>query len=343
MSGPTITTQQLVLAMQDVDKPLHPRYIYRLSDLETQELNEIKRAWPEIPIWRRQAIFEDILEIGQANTILSFEAIARYAVSDPDAHVREQAVRALWEYEERDLVRIFLNLLHNDASPEVRAVSASGLGRFVYLGEIEELPENTLHEIEERLLATTTGSDTLEVRRRALESLGYSGRDEVAALIEKAYSSKNAMWLVSALSAMGRSADHKWNGLVLEMLEYDNPEVCNEAARAAGELELRRAVPLLMELLNTEDSELRMTSVWSLSQIGGPGIQDALEELLEETEDEDEVEFIEEALENLAFTEETQLFDLIDVAEDEAEEVDDDAVDDEEIPYLLDDADEEQD
>jgi len=282
---------------------------------------------------------EDIEELGETDYVLSFEAFARYNLHDSDPKVRELAIRALWDYEAPDLVPILLNLLEHDQDVNVRATAASALGKYVYLGEVDDLPEATLHQIEDKLLAVTQGSDAALVRRRALEALGFSSRDEVNALIEAAYNSGNDDWLISALFAMGRSANPDWNERVLSMLDNDSPEICHEAARAAGELEIKEAVPYLLNLLDNEDAEIRMTAAWSLSQIGGSGVRQRLEDLYYETEDDDEAEFLEQALENLDFTEGATFFTLMDISELEdleSDEEDEDFLDwdeDDDFPH----------
>jgi HEAT repeat protein len=312
-----ITLKQLLDAIADVDKPFHPRYLYRLSDLGPEEMVELEKIWPKVPAWRRQAIMEDVEELGDTDPLLSFEALSRYVMLDGDPKVRELAVRTLWDYDAVDLIPVYLELLAADPDPGVRAAVASALGKYVYLGEVEELREQTWHTIEDRLLDVTGGSDTPDVRRRALESLGFSSRDEVPPLIEKAYHSGNEDWLVSALFAMGRSASQTWAPLLTKMLENESGEVRYEAVRALGELEVKRAVPRLKRLLQDEDDDVRLAAVWSLSQIGGDGVRELLEALYEETEDDEEAEFIESALDNLAFTEDMGFFDLLDISENE--------------------------
>ncbi len=331
-----IPIQELLDALLDTNTPFSPRYLYRLSDLEGEDLAAVQKIWPQVPTWRRQAIMEDIENLGESDYVLSFEAFARSNLQDSDPRVRELAIRALWDYESPDLVPILLNMLEKDQDANVRATAASALGKYIYLGEVEELPERTLHQIEDRLLAITQGSDTALVRRRALEALGYSSREEVNALIESAFNSGNHDWIVSALFAMGRSANPDWSERVLSMLENDAPEICYEAARAAGELEIKEAVPRLLNLLNSQDAEVRMAAIWSLSQIGGSGVRQRLEALYYETEDDDEADFIEQALDNLDFTEGSTFFTLMDVSdlEEMEEEEDEDYWDEEDDEFL---------
>jgi HEAT repeat protein len=124
---------------------------------------------------------------------------------------------------------------------------------------------------------------------------------------------------VSAIFAMGRSADKIWGPQVCAELRSLAPEIRFEAARAAGELELAEAVTDLVELTQDIDPQVGEAAIWSLSQVGGDQARQALVELLE-AEDADE-DFIQEALDNLDFTDEVQSFLLLDV--DEADEPDD--------------------
>lgn len=319
----TIPFTEVIQALLDESSPLQPRYVYRLSDLVSSELDELASTWERVPTWRRQALMEDIEELGDRDFLLSFEGVSRLALTDSDARVRELAVRTLWDYESEDLVPVLLNMMENDAILDVRAAAASALGKYIYLGEIEELPATLLHEIEDRLLKVASGNDLSLVRRRSLEAMGFSAHPLVPDLIEQAYRSGNNDWIASALFAMGRSANSRWIPQVMEMLAHDYPAVRMEAARAAGELEVAQATPVLLELLNDEDDDVRSAAIWSLSQLGGEGVREALETMYEETQDDEEAELIESALENLDFTEEIGFFStLMDIEDGEADEGD---------------------
>jgi len=311
-----ITFQQVLDALLDQSKPFNPKYLYLLSDLDEIELRGLEITWPQVSPQRRQAILEDIEELGEADDTLSYEGFCLVSLSDSEPRVRELAVRILAEYETASLVPVFLNLLTSDLDSQVRAASASALGKYVYQGETDALPGQTLNEVVDHLLIVYNSQQPALVRRRALESLGYSSREEITRIIEAAYYSSRHDWIVSALFAMGRSINTQWNSLVLEMLESDDPEILEEAVRAAGELEIQRASPRLMELLDDNDSDLRLAAIWSLSQIGGEGVEETLLDLLEDTEDDEEADIIEVALENLHFTEDKEIFALFAVDDD---------------------------
>ena len=129
---------------------------------------------------------------------------------------------------------------------------------------------------------------------------------------------------------MGRSADERWSDEVTRSMVSVNDHTRKAAVQAAGELGLKSARPLLLNMLGEEEDETVLNAViWSLSQIGGEDVRTYLESLLDRIEDEDQIAFLEEALDNLAFTEDLERFDLLAFdPEDELVELEED--DDEE-------------
>jgi len=210
-----------------------------------------------------------------------------------------------------------IHMLEADEDENVRAVCASTMGKFVYLGEIEELSEGVREEVIDCLLRVAKGSDSTQVQRRALEALGFASSKEVPKLIDAALKRQDTDWLVSALFAMGRTYDKRWNPKVISMLDHQIPSVRFEAARAAGELEVSDAAEQLVDLLNDSDDDVRLASAWSLSQIGGEGVREALEKLLKSTRNHEEAGLIQDALDNLMFNEEMELFGLMEFDEDD--------------------------
>ena len=313
--------EDLLGALRDEANPFPARYLYRLSGLEGNELDQLRKVWPLLSAQRRLGLLEDLELLAESNTVMHFDAVDQQALSDEEAEIRIVAIRSLWPSEQKDLIPVFIDLLNKDENTGVRAQAAAALGRFVYLGELGKIPTGTLKEVEEQLLDVLDADVDPIVQRRALESLGYSSRPEVADLIESVYQGGEPDWVASALFAMGRSADDRWAPIVIEHLQDSNPDFSREAARAAGELELSEALSGLLDLLDDEDSEVRLAAAWSLSQIGGREAADALEGLLERSDDEDEIDLIENALENLAFTEELGELNLLDFSSDDLEDL----------------------
>jgi hypothetical protein len=310
----TITFQSVVEALLNTDQPFPARFLHRFSDLQLNDLKTLLASWPQVTTSRKHSFLEDLEGLAESDTITSFDELARALLTDPDSFVRALAIRLLWEGEDAKLAVRFMDMLENDESVDVRSSAANALGQFVYLGELEKIPSDLLHQIENILLEASNPANESLIRRRALESLGYSGRAEVIPLIASAYREKDPEWVKSALWAMGRSYDERWKPEVLTQLRAPDEDIRAEAVHAAGELELASARPLLLDMLeDEEDQEMRRELIWALSRIGGEGIRAKFEELLEIEEDDEEVEFIEEAIDTLSFTEDMGSFSLIDL------------------------------
>lgn len=322
---------EVLTALGDNARLFPARLLRGFSDLSLKDLKCLALIWPEIPVQRKQSILEDLEELSEKDTLVCFDELAKVVLTDPEPVVRVLAIRLLWECEDAKIIPGIIDLMHNDPDEAVRSTAASLLGRFVYLGELDNIPEAARNSTVDNLLEVVNSSDLPQVRMRALESLGYSGNARVPAIIRTAYQSKESRWVASALCAMGRSADDQWADFVQEKLDSGDSDILFEAVRAAGELELTGALDQLFALVDEQefDDETRLAAIWSLSQIGGSEVKDKLKELLEESENDEEMEWIEKALDNLELSSSSDGLDFLNFRPESETEEDFDALDDE--------------
>jgi HEAT repeat protein len=267
--------------LKDPSERLSVAGLQQLALLEGEQAAALREAWPRIEGERRRQIVHRLTELAEDNVDLSFDAVFFAALDDEDATVRADAVRGLWEYEGRDLIPPLLRLLEKDEEPEVRAEAALALGRFVAASELGNLKEEHSQQVEAGLRrALEDELEVDEVRGRALEAIGASGRPWVSQAIEQAYESDTPRLRVSAIHAMGRSCEGRWLPLLITELANDEPEVRYEAATALGSLADRRAVSHLAPLLADPDLEVREAAIGALGQIGGSEAKQLLRPLL---------------------------------------------------------------
>ena len=309
----THTSFQSVLDALLSDRKEFPRrYLQEFSDMGALELKTLLDMWPQVKPGRKLTLLEELASLAEKDTLVSFDDFARALLTDPEPEVRRRAIRLLDEYEDPKVVPSYLDMLKNDPDVNVREDAANALRLFVDLGELEEIPASIYHQVEDALLASAASEDNVRVRRVALESLGYSSRPEVVTLIESAFQREDPAWQASALAAMGRSADDRWDDEVTRSLVHVDDRIRKAAVQAAGELSLQSARPILLKMLGEEEEPSILSAViWSLSQIGGEDVRTYLENLLDQLEDDEQIAFLEEALDNLAFTEDLERFDLL--------------------------------
>ena len=321
--------------VEDTD-PVSVASLYALSGLDRADVARVTKVWPDISRDRRQVIMRHLVEIAEDNFEVDFDSIYRLGLNDEDPDVRSAAIEGLWEDDDPALIAPLIQLLHADVSENVRAAAASALGRFVLAGELEEIEAAKIEPVLDALrLSFGRDDEALDVRRRALEALGFWSDAEAVNLIRQGYAHPHERMRISAVFAMGRSADQQWGETVLAELESANPEMRFEAARALGELEYLPGVRLLSQLTEDVDDEVQKAAVYALGQIGGDAARQRLLKVLE-SDDEYLYEIAEDALDELEFKSGNLDFTLLAVGESDAED-DDWALD------LLDEEDEEDD
>ncbi len=296
------------------------RSLQEFSDIDPASLKTLMADWPRVKPERRRLLLDKLQDVSDSDTLVCFDDFARVMLTDDDAQVRARAIRLLVECDDAKLPASFIKILASDEDANTRAEAAYALGKYVELGELEDIPEKTKHQVENALLEKVNSDDQPMIRRNALESLGYSSRPEVITLIESSFRREDPEWQASALRAMGSSSDERWEEQVISRMMDENVRVRLAAVEAAGALGFSSARTMLFKVLEEEDDDdVTGAAIWSLSQVGGEDVRVFIESLIDEAEDDEQVEFLEDALDNLAFTEDLSRFDLLSFDTDEEE------------------------
>jgi HEAT repeat protein len=293
--------QRTLLAIQDPDHAVASIEFDALSDLSKDHLRQFGAAWSVLSLERQRGLVAALIEFAEDHVDASFATIYRWLMEDDDPWVRAHAIEGLWEEEDVRLISPLIRRLEGDPASDVRAAAALSLGRFLLLGEYDQIDQSAARRVEEALLeAYRTPDQDVSVRRRVLEALANSSLDELPDMILEAYEDDDDIMRVGAVFAMGRSSDPRWNRTVLDELGSTDSGMLFEAARASGELEIEEALPDLLRLLGDEDIEIRDAAVWALGRIGGREARRALKACCA-SDDENLVEAAEEALAELDF------------------------------------------
>lgn len=287
----------------DIKIPLNADELYALSGMSPQELSIFTDRWPRIPLERQRAIIGHLVHLAEESFGADFNAVFHSSLASEDDHIRAKAIDGLWEVEDVGLITSLVRTLKEDPSELVRARAGAALGRFALLAELEKLDQYHSTLVKETLLETICDEgEALEVHRRAVESVSFFGGEEIRDIIGRTYDHLADKMRVSAVFAMGRSLDPRWNDVVQAELESPNPQMRYEATIASAELGISKAVVTLIDMIGDPDAEVREGAIWALGQIGGTEAKEALRACYH-SEDEDLAEAALEALEELEFNE----------------------------------------
>ena len=280
-----------------------PVIIYGMSDLEREELERIAPIWRGLPAAYKHQVLRQLNETSEAAFELNFCEIALTSLDDASSLVRAAATDLLWTDESLETMRRMMKMAQDDASAEVRARALAGLGRYILLGEYGEIPYSDAQQAQALALQSYRNeSQPPEVRRRALEALANSNHPEVESCIRGAYANGNHLLRVSALFAMGRTCDKKWQDVLLRELDSGDSELVYEAIQACGHLQLEDSVQAIGELILSDDREIQLMSIWALGEIGGKTAFEILSNLADTEADDEVLDMIDEALDAASFS-----------------------------------------
>jgi HEAT repeat protein len=296
---PTLEATREALAT-NTEGRLNATIFYGLSGLTNSEFGQVRSAWDNLDPEYRLKLAQQMADISEVNFDLDYHAVGEYALNDSTPEVRAAAIEMLWDDESIATMNRLIEMAQWDESILVRAAAASALGNYILQGELGEIDEKETLRAQEAVVSLLSDEDEdVDVRRRALEAISNCGNDIVDGAIEDAYYGADERMKASAIYAMGRTYDERWEDIILREVDSSNPAFRFEAARASGELGLHDAVPSLARLAHEDDHEIRDMAVWSLGEIGGSQALRVLAALAEEAQDSDDevlMELIEDAI-----------------------------------------------
>ena len=270
-------TDSLWQSIEELQRIPQTADLKQFSGLLAEDIQRLAAAWGNLPVDVRRGTVRAWNALAIEDFEMDFSAVLRIAMRDEDADVRAAALMGLDEDEDIRLIPQLSEILENDTAAVVRAAAASTLAHFVLMGELNKLLPRSFEIVCVALLkAHNDPGEDLDVRRRALEALAYTSLHGTPEMIEAAYAHPEEKMRISAVLAMGRSADKRWAQIAYQELFSPQPAMRYEATRACGELALPEAVPALVELAEDVNIDIQQMALWALGQIGGKQAQRTL-------------------------------------------------------------------
>lgn len=273
------------------------KHLDRMSDLSDVDMATVKQQWFTADDERRHAITRHLAGISEDDFVVDFARFFGFALQDPYESVRIAALDGLWDTDDLVIMAAIIDLLQNDDSHEVKAAAASALAHYLMLAQWEELPDHVEPVIIKVLLDAYSQPDAiLATRRAALEALGVINTDQISQMLSNAYESSSYEMQLSAVFAMGNSADPRWVSVVLDEMESPYEEMRAIAARSAGEIGSSEFIGELADLVLDEDEDVAYNAIAALGKIGGDHAMEILENFSHDPELEDLHDAIDDAV-----------------------------------------------
>lgn len=270
----------------------------RLSDLLGDALALFKEEWSQTDDERRLIIAHHLVDLTEFDFVVDFEPLFVLMLADENSDVRITGLNGLWDTITTALIPTILKLAHDDEVLDVQVAAARTLTHFVLLAEWEELPAKPVAPIVPSLIKLYDEPTTaVSLKAAILEAVSPAPHPRLSGMIEDSYGSADRQLRLSAIFAMGGSADDRWLPILLEEMDSYETDVRIEAIRAIGLIGDETAVPDLINQLADEDEEIIAITIQALGEIGGDEATETLRNLLENPDYEEYEDVIDEALE----------------------------------------------
>lgn len=280
------------------DLPVH--LVYRLSDLSSLDFERFKVAWKRAAEDRRVALVGHMADIAEENYLIDFTPIFVHLFEDNSSAVRIAALDGVWDSEDKALVSPILQLLRSDENTGVRAAAARALAHYILLAEWGQIDDSHTAMIVDGLLAEYDNPRAAsEVKRAALEAVSPAAHPRIPDLIHDAYEEGDNDMQLSAIFAMGVTADDRWLPILEEELTSPSPDFRAEAARACGIIGNQDSLDALEPLVDDSELEVGIAAIMAIGQIGGERAFGLLSRLAENPDYEDYYDAIEDALDEM--------------------------------------------
>lgn len=285
MPDESSATMRYIIEILDSNRSLSSSKLVSLSNLNSQEMEFLRKVWMDADLERRREIISQLVHLSETDFKLDFSGVFVLSLADPDEAVKTQAATGLEGEDNYLLIKPLIKALKEDSSVKVRAAVAISLGHFALQGELDNLPSRYCEKVYNALLEVLNNDDeSIEVKSRALESISPFSVPRVKEFIEEAYQSRDIKHKASAIFAMGRNCDLAWLPTILTELKNAEAEIRYEAAAACGELGSEEAVPHLLELVIDLDERVKGAAIKALGEIGNEPAKRALRQLAKNPE-----------------------------------------------------------
>lgn len=282
------------------DEKIQVPLLYRLSDMSETDRGLFDQRWPALSDERRRMIIRHLADIAEENFLVDFSALFMLSLQDLYAPVRVAGLDGLWDSQDLKLVDTILAMVQFDEDEQVRTTAVATLSHYLLMAEWGQVPATITKKIVPILLDQYNHKgDSIAFKKATLETLGIVAEERVQNLIQSAYDSNNHDLQLSAIFAMGNSADRHWMPIVLDEMSSDDSEMRAEAIRAAGLIGSSDAFEKLEGLVYDQDDDVALAAVEALGLIGGEMAAEILQKVLENEELEHLHEAAEEVLEEM--------------------------------------------
>ena len=252
--------------------------ISNLNDEESLKIYEYFTKFSPVQI---SEIISKLVHMNDEESYLEYESIFKKFLNYPNDNITIACIKGLNGSEDRTLINIFVKLMFENISLDVRNQAAKALLNFSILANEKKLISSDFDIIFDSLFTIVSNADEpITLRMEALESISIFNDESLDKYILSAWKSDIFCSKKSSLVSMGLSGNQKWINYAVQDLTNENPNIRYESSTALGNIGTENELIHLEQLLEDEDLNVQLTTIISIQNIGGDRVTKILEKSL---------------------------------------------------------------
>ncbi len=196
--------------------------------------------------------------------------VLRNALKDSNSNIKKSIIELLGQIRDNLSVMHLLQLI-NYENKEIKLAVLKALALIV--------DENVIVPLKNLIIKD---SENIEVRAKALETLGFMKKKELADFFLELMKNKDSEIRRYAIWALGQIEEPRALKLALDGLKDQNAFVRHNSASTLGSLKNSEAIPALIKALQDENNEVRERAISALLRIGNSNVLSHLKEGLKD-------------------------------------------------------------
>ncbi|MBL01657.1 MAG: hypothetical protein CL774_04110 [Chloroflexi bacterium] len=262
-------------------KEINYKDLVSLSNLNDDEASNFFEYISKCSLTEILEIMNKLVQINQQESYLEYESIFKKFLSYPNDIIKISCMKGLSESEDRKLINIFVEIMLEEESLELRNQAAKVLIGFSFRAFEKKLINSDSSLIFDSLFRIISNvNEPISLRMNALESISIFNHESIDEYILYAWNSEDFYSKKSSIVSMGLSGDIKWTNYVIKDLSHEEPKIRCEASKSLGIIGTENELFHLEKLLEDEDLNVQLSTITSIQNIGGDKALNLLEKSL---------------------------------------------------------------
>ena len=224
-------------------------------------------------------ILNEMRDFEDNNKGYDFESLILLFTDHKNNEIRLFCTKYMEKSSDFSLIRKLRKIINNEAEKEIRFHAINIFGNWIKEISTKKNRMNEIGRLMNFGIDFIKNSDDKSEQNNMMKSVSHLSNEEIDKIIMEKFSSKELEDKLSAIISMGNNGNIKWVPLIEELLDHDNYQIRSESCISLSLIGNEENIDQIKELLEDEELDTQKAAVNAISNIGGSYAKEILEKL----------------------------------------------------------------